>query len=697
MTNDGWTGERSPFHRGEQQVQARLGVRDRLEGFGRRMIRDHMPDQHREFYGLLSFLLLGTADEEGRPWASIVAGPPGFVSSPDPRRLRIAAGPLEGDPLQRTLRDGADVGVLGIQLETRRRNRLSGTVRSVGPGGFEISVRQSFGNCPQYIQTRSVALRDDGAAGRRPIHRGDRLDAAARALIERSDTFFIATIHADGSGDAATGADVSHRGGRPGFVRVEDDHTLSFPDFSGNLHFNTIGNILLNPKAGLLFFDFERGDLLYLTGSAEVVWQGEEVRAFVGAERLLRVRVDETIRVEGSLPLRFAFGEFSPSLDGTGSWRQALETIEANRTRDVYHAYEVVDVVGESETISSFHLRRADGRALADYRPGQFLPIRLTIPGRPDPVLRTYTVSDAADSDHYRLSIKREDTGLVSRYFHDHVRPGFRLEAMAPRGQFFLDPGSERPVVLISGGVGITPMIAIANHLIAEGRRTRTFRRIHFVHGTTNGRAQAFGRHLRGLARAHPSLSVHIRFSRPQPEDRLGETHDSVGRIDIDLLRSLLPSGDCDVYLCGPGGFMQSLYDDLIGLGVPDGRIFAESFGPARLIRRASDGGLAAAASTASREPVSVRFAASGIEAMWSPEKGTLLELAEASGLSPPFGCRSGACGTCATKIACGGVDYVREPVGPHGDDEVLICSATPRSATGARSCGGVHGVVLDL
>ena len=697
MSDGGWRHESSPFHAGEQAVQQRLGVRDKLESFGRRVIRDYMPDQHRAFFGIVPFLVIGTVDGEGRPWASILAGPAGFVSSPDARSLRIAAKPLAGDPLQVTLHEGAEVGILGIQLETRRRNRLTGRVAAVTAEGFEVAVRQSFGNCPQYIQTRAVTFEPQlGAAAGTPAHHSDRLDGFAKALIERADTLFIATAYADGSDEPAQGADVSHRGGKPGFVHVEDDRTLVFPDYSGNLHFNTIGNIQLNPRAGLLFIDFDRGDVVYLTARAEVVWEGEAVRAFAGAERLLRFEIKQMIRVEASLPLRFAFGEYSSFLEATGSWTEALQTIAANRERDRFIGYEVFKVEAESETIRSFYLRRTDGKALAAYEAGQFLPIRLAIPGTAKPVLRTYTVSDGPNREYYRLSVKREAGGLVSNFLHDHAEPGFRLEAMAPRGKFVLDAAAGRPVVLISGGVGITPMMAIANHLINEGRRTRSFRRTFFVHGTTNGRALAFGRHLRSLARVHESLSVHIRFSQPSADDRLGETHDSVGRVDMDVLKSVLPFDDYDFYLCGPAGFMQSLYDGLTRLGVREERIHYESFGPATVLKHDQQQQLPPPGRIA-EGPVLVRFAVSNVEALWSPERGTLLELAEAAGLHPNFGCRSGICGTCATRITCGAVDYVETPVGPRSDGEVLICCATPRSTSGPDTCGDRHGVILDL
>jgi len=695
-----WSHTESPFHKGEQEVQERLGLREKLESFGRRVIRDYMPDQHREFYGMLPFVLLGTVDDQGRPWASLVAGRPGFITSPDPRKLDIGARPLFGDPLNTTLKPGGNVGILGIEPLTRRRNRLTGRVDSVRPDGFVVAIDQSFGNCPQYIQTRTIEAlpQIDAVEAERPIDRSDRFDERTGALIERSDTLFIATAYLGRRDSVSQGADVSHRGGKPGFVRVEDDRSFVFPDFSGNNHFNTVGNILLNPKAGFLFVDFEAGDLVYLTGEVEIIWEGAEVQAFAGAERLIRFRAKDVIRVEGSLPLRFEFGEYSPMLGHTGSWAQTAETIAAEKERNVYVPYEVFDIRPESEAITSFYLRRADGKGLATHEPGQFLPIRLTIPSEEVPATRTYTVSDAPNAEYYRLSIKREGgDALVSNFFHDHVKIGFCLEAMAPRGKFVLDRSSNRPVVLLSGGVGVTPMIAMTNFIINEGMRTRNFRRTFFIHGAQNGRVHAFGDHIRRLADQHESLTVHICYSHLAENDRLGETHESEGHCDVELLKRVLPFDDYDFYLCGPPRFMQALHDGLAELGVRDERIHYESFGPATVLKHDAKPKQPPAKGETVDGPVPVCFAASDLEVAWSPDKGTLLDLAEAAGLNPAFSCRSGICGTCATRIKCGSVDYIEEPTGPHDDDEVLICCSTPRSLTGATSCGKDNGVVLDL
>lgn len=304
MASASWLRAESPFHIGELAIQARLGTQDRMDKQGRGAIRDYLPDQHQQFFAQLSYLIVGTVDGSGSPWASILVGEPGFLSSPDQRSLRVNAKPLFGDPLATTLADGVDIGLLGIELHTRRRNRLNGTVAAMDADGFTVQVGQSFGNCPQYIQARTVELDDFDPLVPKPILAIATLGDRDREMIATADTFFIATAYQDLSAGSTRGVDVSHRGGKSGFVRIGDAQTLTVPDFSGNGHFNTFGNLELNPHAGLLFVDFEQGNLLYLMGTAEVIWQGAEISAYEGAERLLRFHLSTGYRVEGSLPLR---------------------------------------------------------------------------------------------------------------------------------------------------------------------------------------------------------------------------------------------------------------------------------------------------------------------------------------------------------------------------------------------------------
>lgn len=311
------------FHAGERAMQQRAGVADRMAEVGPRVIRDTMAQAHRVFFAQLPFVVAGTVDAAGQPWASVLAAAPGFMHSPDPRTLRLQAAALAGDPLQDTLRTGAPIGLLGLEPQTRRRNRLNGVVRAVDASGFVVQVQQSFGNCPKYIQARKPVHAPDCRGGPAVVHEGAWLDEAARCMVESADTLFIATAWAGeplDDGDAAHGVDVSHRGGKPGFVRLDADGALTLPDFSGNFFFSTLGNIALNPRAGLLFIDFASGDLLYLAVTAQILWEGAELQAFEGAQRLLRLKVQSMRRVEASLPLRWGAAELSPALAHTGAW-----------------------------------------------------------------------------------------------------------------------------------------------------------------------------------------------------------------------------------------------------------------------------------------------------------------------------------------------------------------------------------------
>lgn len=308
---DGFDTEDSPFHPGERAVQSRVGVRERVERMGRRMLRSFMPDQHRQLFSHLPFLVVGSVDSLGQPWASIVAGPPGFISSPDARTLRIAAKPFTGDPLAAHLGAGAPVGLLGIELSSRRRNRANGSVIAAAGVGFSVGIEQSFGNCPQYIQARNPRFVPPVAAAEsRVTAEGPLLSHTARELIAHADTFFIASAAPAARAHAGvTGVDVSHRGGPPGFVHAEDEAAatvLTFPDYRGNYMFNTLGNLELDPRAGLLFVDFESGGLLSLAGEAHVVWEGPELSSFPGAQRLVRYRVSRGVWMPGALGLRWS-------------------------------------------------------------------------------------------------------------------------------------------------------------------------------------------------------------------------------------------------------------------------------------------------------------------------------------------------------------------------------------------------------
>jgi predicted pyridoxine 5'-phosphate oxidase superfamily flavin-nucleotide-binding protein len=309
----------SPFHAGEQTIQSLAGVRDRIERKGRAVIRDYMPEQHRAFFAALSFMVVGLADQNGHPWATTLSGPPGFMNSPEEKLLTIKAwlGPV--DPLHSSIRDGAPIGALGIELSTRRRNRINGCIESCIVGeGFSIRVQQSFGNCPKYIQARNeqpLLHSDPVPESRMASHLSD----SEVGFIAEADTFFIASRSAElDRDDSSQGLDVSHRGGLPGFVQVVSRTELCFPDFSGNLLFNTLGNLEMDARAGLLFIDFRSGAMLHLIGRARICWDVPETARSAGIERLISLDIQCVLNRKHAFPHLFDFVSYSPHLGAEG-------------------------------------------------------------------------------------------------------------------------------------------------------------------------------------------------------------------------------------------------------------------------------------------------------------------------------------------------------------------------------------------
>lgn len=311
----GWDQDESPFHEGERDAQQRAGVADFARTSGLKSIRRFMPEQHRTFFASLPFLMLGGLDAHGQPWATMRTGAPGFASALDERTLRIAGETLPGDPLADAWRPGALLGALGIQFETRRRNRVNGVVRAVHDDALIVAVEQSFGNCPRYIQGRTPTHLVHVDAMNVQCTRADSLSDADCELLAGADTFFIASANTEAGAGVARGVDVSHRGGIPGFVRIDDNRTMMTPDYDGNRFFNTIGNLLRTPRAGLLFIDFNSGDLLFIAAEAEVLWNDARMSEFTGAQRLIRYRVQEVRRSVGALPIRWSMGKRAPQFE----------------------------------------------------------------------------------------------------------------------------------------------------------------------------------------------------------------------------------------------------------------------------------------------------------------------------------------------------------------------------------------------
>ena len=293
------------YHAGELSVQRQAGVEEQARRIGQG-IKATIPPAAQAFLQQQPMVLVGSIDTGGQVWASLLMSTPGFLMPIDERTLRIAATPVVGDPLRANLHDQAEVGLLAIDLTNRRRMRLNGQVECLPDGSCAVHARQVYANCPKYIQARTLETIATGVRGPGRIRRSDRLSAEQQAWVARSDTVFIASAHPEG------GADISHRGGNPGFVRVVDARTLLIPDYAGNTMFQTLGNLQVNPQAGLLVIDFARGATLQMAGTTRIIWDAERVAGFAGAERLVEVTVAEVLEIADAHPFRSHTVEYSP-------------------------------------------------------------------------------------------------------------------------------------------------------------------------------------------------------------------------------------------------------------------------------------------------------------------------------------------------------------------------------------------------
>lgn len=677
---------KSPWHAGERQLQESVHAIERMEVIGQKVIRDYMPDQHREFYQQLPFMVVGAVDAGGRPWTTLLEGPEGFVTSADPQHLFLASQPDPQDPAAAGLQTGSAIGMLGIELHTRRRNRINGVIQQASAAGFAVEVEHSYGSCPKYIQERSYTRITEPAINKAPRQDFAGLDERSSALIRAADTFFVASyVEHD---DYSRSVDVSHRGGRAGFVKVEGNR-LTIPDYAGNLFFNTLGNLQTNPIAGLLFVDFATGDMLQLRGRTELLLDSPLIKAFEGAERLWAVEVEHVVLRPAAVGIRWQFHDYAPTSLATGTWAETDERVRQYEQRRQWQQWRVARVQQESSDIRSLFLEPLDSAAVP-FAPGQHLPMRI-VTGEAEALVRTYSVSSAPSDGHIRISVKLQ--GKASRHLHENVQVGDLLEVRAPLGSFTLVDDIARPVVLIGAGVGITPMVSMARELVAQNRQYQRARHIHLFHSARSLADLPFREELTALQQqAAGLLHIHRALSSPGADAQLERDYQLAGRLSFAQVKARLPLDDYDFYLCGPSGFLQDMYNGLRGLNIPDQRIHAEAFGPSALRRSQTEQPPTLEQPPAATAPVPVYFSASATEARWKPESGSLLELAESRGLTPEFSCRGGSCGTCAARLVSGAVHYPNPPAQLPEGDKVLICCAVP-----AKADGSPLPLVLDL
>jgi ferredoxin-NADP reductase/MOSC domain-containing protein YiiM len=420
-----------------------------------------------------------------------------------------------------------------------------------------------------------------------------------------------------------------------------------------------------------------------------MVQAGDEiVRVTIGPEQLTVADVDGLLYLpHRSRPMLERALRIPALSEGwKGSFRELLEHGDAAGAAPVpawqgFQPLTVTAVTRESATITSFTLVPAEGSPVTTraFSPGQYLTLRLRIDGpHHPPVVRSYSLSRPDGAGGYRISVKREPRGGGSAFLHEHVQVGDVIETAAARGSFTLRDG-DRPIVLVSAGVGATPVLAMLNALAAAGSR----RTVWWVHGARSHREYAFGAEVSELLSRLPSARRVVSFSRPDAEERPGEEFDAAGRVTIDTFTAAAIPADADYYLCGPETFMRSLSAALIAHGTPPEQVSTETFGALAAVAPGVLGTRPAphqpSGPPADGPPVT--FTRSNLTVAWDPALGNLLEFAEACDVPVAFGCRNGVCHSCETGLVDGAVSYVTEPLDRPDDERVLVCCAQPRGA----------------
>jgi len=345
--------------------------------------------------------------------------------------------------------------------------------------------------------------------------------------------------------------------------------------------------------------------------------------------------------------------------------------------------FAVARKVAEGDDVHAFYLKPHDGRPLPAFKPGQYLTFQLDLPGRDKPLIRCYSLSESPhQKDYYRVTIKKEKSppdrpdvppGAASSFFCDTVKEGDILNVKAPTGHFFLDMAKTNPVVLIAGGVGITPMLCMANAIAASGTKRETW----FFFGVRNQREHIHKAELEKLAAENDNIHLHVCYSKPGERDVKGRDYQHEGRVGIELLKELLPANNFEYYLCGNGAFMKSITDGLAAWGVPDRDVYFEAFGPATVKKKAAT---PTVEETTHLARINVTFARSNKTVRWEPGAENILEFARSQGVKIDSGCCAGSCGSCVVAIKSGDVDYLKTPDAPPDAGTCLTCVCRPKT-----------------
>ncbi|MGB5777357.1 MAG: pyridoxamine 5'-phosphate oxidase family protein [Sedimenticolaceae bacterium] len=625
------------FHPGELTVQQRAGEAQ-MARMNSGALSNRIPGGAIPFLAQQPMAIAATIAQDGAVWASMLLGVPGFLCSEDGRSMRIdASRPLAAadDPFWENIERGSDLGLLIIELGSRRRLRVNGRATLDAERQLTVEVGAAYPNCPKYIQRRhwsmpaAPASKDPSRASRQ----GRTLDTRQRAWITLADTLFVASCHPE------HGADASHRGGQPGFVEAIDDNTLRIPDYGGNSMFNTLGNFESYPRAGLAFVDFQRGRLLQLTGWPRIRWDLDDPqRRSGGTGRFWDFEVERWRESDLALRLQWEFVDFSP-----------FNPVALGD--DASLALQVVEISQEADRVRRFRLRAFDDAELPSFMPGAHLPVAL--PGDNGATLqRHYSIlSDPGERSYYDIAVLHERNSRGgSRYLHESVAPGDQLAALKPKNQFPMARSAQH-AVFIAGGIGITPILSMLWQLVRDGGSFE-------LHYTVKRWADlAFRTEIERLAGGRANF-----YATREPDG---------SRIQLAAVLGT-PVPDTHVYVCGPRKLIVAVREVARAQGWPDEHIHFESFG---------------AEPSSDDHAIRVELARSG-GSLVVPADRSILDVLLDAGIAVPYDCKRGECSLCATRYREGQPEH-RDLCLTSAEQEQALCVCVSRAK--------IDGLVLDL
>ena len=599
----------NPYHEGELAVQQRVSETE-MARMNSGAIDDSILAGALRFFEQQPMVVIGSVDPEGRIWVSILFGNPGFLRALDNQTLELDLSQPRSavdDPLWSNLSKNPNVGLLVIELDSRRRIRINGRARKVSDTRIIIDVERAYPNCPKYIQRRDWKTSPaDLKFDTTPSTRGKKLNHEQETLIAGADTFFVASAHPE------HGVDASHRGGHPGFVQLINSRQLRIPDFAGNSMFNTLGNFVSYPHAGVVFIDFERGRLLQLTGRPEILWDLDDPQGETGGTRRYW-QFDITGWIESALTFRLNwelldYSPFSP---------EQHRALPANSMLSL----RVERIQRESEQILSFLMRSTDGGPLPVIQPGAHIPVKVQLPDGSHAERHYSLLGDPDVRAFYEIGVLSEPDGRGgSRYLHEQIQEGDVIESRMPKNEFHM-AGNANHSILIAGGIGITPILSMLCRLVSE-------RQSFEMHYSARKDSQlAFRDRIEQLA----GDRVHFYASR----DPQGE------RLDLERLLSS-PEPGVHVYVCGPRRMISAARETAEAWGWPSAQIHFESFGAQPL---------------ADDRPIRVHLAKSNLT-LTVPANHTILDTLLDAGVSVSHDCKRGDCTLCATRVLHGEPDH---------------------------------------